>query len=89
MEKKTFINRMADVANMPKDVVLGVPIITMTGQMEVSVENYRGILEYTDLLVRVQTKIGQIKIVGTSLQIDYYTNDEMKVSGHIDLIEYH
>ena len=89
MEKKTFINRMADAANMPKDVVLGVPIITMTGQMEVSVENYRGILEYTDFLVRVQTKIGQIKIVGKSLQIEYYTNDEMKVSGHIDLIEYH
>lgn len=89
MEKKTFINRMADAANMPKDVVLGVPILTMTGQMEVSVENYRGILEYTDLLIRVQTKIGQIKIIGKSLQIDYYTNDEMKVTGHIDSIEYH
>lgn len=89
MEKKTFINRMADAANMPKDVVLGVPILTMIGQMEVSVENYRGILEYTDLLIRVQTKIGQIKIIGKSLQIDYYTNDEMKVTGHIDSIEYH
>lgn len=89
MEKKTFINRMADAANMPKDVVLGVPILTMTGQMEVSVENYRGILEYTDLLIRVQTKIGQIKIIGKSPQIDYYTNDEMKVTGHIDSIEYH
>ena len=40
---------MADAANMPKDVVLGVPILTMTGQNEVSVENYRGIIEYTDL----------------------------------------
>ena len=80
---------MADAANMPKDVVLGVPILTMTGQMEVSVEDYRGILEYTDLLIRVQTKIGQIKIIGKSLQIDYYTNDEMKVTGHIDSIEYH
>ena len=45
MEKKTFINRMADAANMPKDVVLGVPILTMTGQNEVSVENYRGIID--------------------------------------------
>ena len=72
MEKKTFINRMADAANMPKDVVLGVPILTMTGQNEVSVENYRGIIEYTDLLIRIQTKIGQIKIIGKSLQIENY-----------------
>lgn len=89
MEKKTFINRMADAANMPKDVMLGVPILTMTGQTEVNVENYRGILEYTEWMIRVQTKIGQIKIVGKSLQIDYYTNDEMKITGHIDAIEYH
>ena len=86
MEKKTFINRMADAANMPKDVVLGVPILTMTGQNEVSVENYRGIIEYTDLLIRIQTKIGQIKIIGKSLQIDYYTNDEMKITGRITSI---
>ena len=89
MEKKTFINRMADAANMPKDVVLGVPILTMTGQNEVSVENYRGIIEYTVLLIRIQTKIGQIKIIGKSLQIDYYTNDEMKITGRITSIEYH
>ena len=88
MEKKTFINRTADAANMPKDVVLGVPILTMTGQNEVSVENYRGIIEYTDLLIRIQTKIGQIKIIGKSLQIDYYTNDEMKITGRITSIEY-
>lgn len=89
MEKKTFINRMANATNMPKDVILGVPILTITGQTEVYIENYRGIIEYTDVLVRVQTKIGQIKIVGRALQIDYYTNDEMKVNGRIISIEYH
>lgn len=89
MEKKTFINRMANATNMPKDVILGVPILTITGQTEVCIENYRGIIEYTDVLVRVQTKIGQIKIVGRALQIDYYTNDEMKVNGRIISIEYH
>ena len=40
--------RMADAANLPKDVVLGVPILTLTGHYEVNIENYRGILEYTE-----------------------------------------
>ena len=88
MEKKNFKNRMVEATNMPKDVVLKVPVITITGQMEAYVENYRGILEYTETLVRIQTKIGQIKVVGQNLQIDYYTNDEMKITGRITSIEY-
>ena len=79
---------MADAVNMPKDVVLGVPIITLTGQVELLIENYRGILEYTDQLIRVQTKSGQIRVQGKRLQIAYYTNDEMKVTGHIQSVEY-
>ena len=49
---------------MPKDVVLGVPVLSMLGREELYIENYRGILEYTEELIRVQTKKGQIKVTG-------------------------
>lgn len=88
MEIKTLKNRIAEASNMPKDVVLGVPIVTLTGKLEVCIENYRGIIEYTELLVRIQTKIGQIRIIGKGLQIEYYTNDEMKITGCVASIEY-
>ena len=55
---------------------------------EVCIENYRGITEYTDSLVRVQTKGGQIRLTGRGLQIEYYTNDEMKVTGKIRMLEF-
>ena len=80
--------KITEAAKLPKDVILGLPIITMTGQDEMCVENYRGILEYTDVLVRIQTKIGQIKITGKKLHISYYTNDEMKITGKIECITY-
>lgn len=88
VEKEDFRNKMANVTNLPKDVLLGVPIVTMTGQIELCVENYRGIIEYADTLVRIKTKTGQIKIKGKGLQIEYYTKDEMKVFGHIISVEY-
>ena len=47
-----------------------------------------GLIEYTDQLVRVQTKIGQIRITGKHLQVDSYTNDDMKITGKIQNIEY-
>ena len=85
---KMLVSRIADAANMPKDVMLGVPIVTMTGQLEVNVENYRGILEYTDILIRIKSKCGQIRITGKNLQIAYYTNDEMKITGRVEKVEY-
>lgn len=87
-ESGTFRHRMAEAASMPKDVVLGVPIVTLTGQIEVDVENYRGIIEYTDVLIRIKSKNGQIKIIGKNLEIAYYTNDEMKITGRVEKVEY-
>ena len=87
-DSRSWKNRMAEASGAPKDVVLGAPILTVTGQMELNLMNYRGILEYTDTLIRIQTRIGQIKICGCMLQIEYYTNDEMKVTGTINTIEY-
>ena len=81
--------RITDAAGMPKDVLLGVPMLSIAGQSEACIENYRGILEYTDKLIRVQTKLGKIHIIGRNLQIEFYTNDEMKIVGHITMIEFH
>ena len=62
--------------------------MTVLGRMELNIENYRGIIEYTDALIRVQTKAGQIRITGKNLSVDYYTNDDMKLTGRIEAIEY-
>ena len=79
---------MADAANLPTDVVLGVPILTLTGHYEVNIENYRGILEYTEQLIRINVRRGQIRISGKSLEINYYTTTDMKITGKVEKIEY-
>ena len=84
----TFRYKLADLSEVPKDVAMGFPVLTMIGQMELNIENYRGIIEYTDVLIRIQTKAGQLRINGRVLSIAYYTNDEMKINGRIDSIEY-
>lgn len=88
MESKQFKNRITETVGMPKDVIYGVPMVTLTGHSEMFVSNYRGILEYTEQLIRVQTKLGRIHVTGKSLQIEYYNNDEMKIIGHINTLEY-
>ena len=86
--KESLKKKMACTTNLPKDVIFCVPIITMTGQLEVCVENYKGIMEYTDTLIRIRSKVGQIRVTGRNMQIEYYTNDEMKITGQIKSVEY-
>lgn len=87
-QEHSFKNRIAEASELPKDVVLGQPVVTVLGRTELSIENYRGIIEYTDVIIRIQTKAGQIRITGKNLRVDYYTNDDMKLTGQIEAIEY-
>lgn len=89
MGKDILKKRVSDIADIPKDVVLGVPLFRLIGRNEFYLENYRGILEYTNVLIRIQTKVGQVILSGKNLEIIYYTNDEMKVEGYIEKLEFH
>lgn len=81
-------NHISKNKEIPSDVVLGVPILKLIGQTELLIENHRGIIEYTDCNIRIQTKLNQIEIVGTNLKILYYTNEEIRIDGIIKEIEY-
>ena len=74
--------------HLPKDLMFGAVIVTATGDREVYVENYKGILEYSDEKIKLQTKDCYITISGRNLIISYYTNDEMKIPGCIQCIRY-
>lgn len=88
MHKKSLKIQLTESTGIPKDVVLGLPMIRIIGCEEVYIENYRGILEYTDSLIRIQSRIGQIHIVGKRLEIVHYSNEEMKVTGMIQKLEF-
>ena len=74
--------------DLPPDLAYGSVLLSVTGQNELLIENYRGILEYKDEHIRIQAKDCRILVVGKRLQIEYYTNEEMKVKGLIEQIIY-
>lgn len=79
---------LVESLKLPKDSMLGAAIVTITGTSDAFIENYRGIIEYSDELILLQGKNCKINIQGTGLTIDYYTNEDMKISGRIHLISY-
>lgn len=79
---------LVESLGLPKDLLLGSVILSVTGQKEAYIENYRGIIEYTAQQIRLQTKTCQLIIQGENLCIDYYSNEEMKITGCIYEIKY-
>lgn len=83
-----IIEKISDNLNISKDILMGASIMHITGQYEMYIENYKNIIEYKDDSVRLQGKNCKILITGKNLHIDYFNNDDMKISGRISNIEF-
>lgn len=81
-------DKIAEKLNIPEDIAEGLPIVTITGKHEIYIENYKGIIEYGPCCVRIQTKNCRINVSGKNLEIVYYTNVDMKISGKIETVCY-
>lgn len=80
--------KLLESLQLPRDVCMGALRVTLTGNTEAWVENYRGLLEYTEQTILLQGKNCQVCFEGKGLSIDYYTNEDMKISGCIQCIRY-
>ena len=82
--KATFIDNLLE---LPKEVTTNMPKLTIVGFNELLIENYKGILEYEDFNIRVNTYIGIINITGFDLELNQMTEDDILVNGRIESIE--
>ena len=72
---------------IPKEVYSNIPNIILTGFEEMIVENNKGILEYDNYFIKIDTDIGIINIHGLNLNLEKMTEDNLKINGKIENIE--
>ncbi len=78
---------ISEVLELPVDIIMDLPKLTMIGDMQVSLLNHKGIVEYTENIIRVNTKSGIYKIVGEDLKIKTILSEEIIISGSIKKVE--
>lgn len=81
-------DRVSDKIGFTKDVMLGATIVTMEGDSQLLIENYKGIVTYNDKNILVQGRKNKVLVEGKNLQIEYYTNMDMKIKGTIALVKF-
>lgn len=79
---------LADVLEFPKDVVLNLPRIVMVGNIQLQVENHRGLVAYDGRNIRVSLARGEIHISGDYLTIRTIDRDHIIVDGQIAAVEF-
>ncbi|MFC4320824.1 sporulation protein YqfC [Litchfieldia salsa] len=73
---------------LPADVMMDLPRITMIGQLHIYIENHRGLLTFTDKEVRLLLKQGQLLIKGEAFVIKTILPEEIMLEGKINSVLY-
>lgn len=73
---------------LPKEIILNLPVISLTGNEEFEIENYKGIIEYTEEKVRISVNGGTLRLEGKSLLLKQITSENILIAGKISKIEW-
>lgn len=81
-------SKLDNLLELPREVASSDVKLTLNGFDEILIENYKNILEYQDILIKVNTFEGAITIYGFNLKLEQMTDEDIKVIGKIDSIEF-
>ncbi len=79
---------LSEILELPKDIVLDLPRITLVGNLQIYIENHKGIIEYTKQRIRISTKSGVLRITGKNMVIRIIVTEEIVITGDISSIEF-
>ncbi|AIE60789.1 sporulation protein YqfC [Bacillus methanolicus] len=81
-------NWMTKKMDLPQDVMMDLPRITMIGQIHIYIENHQGLLAFSDKELRLLLKQGQLLIKGNAFVIKTIFPEEILLEGKIDQVLY-
>lgn len=82
-QMKNWLTKQTD---LPADVLMDLPRVTLVGQVHIYIENHRGLLAFTDKEVRILLKHGQLLIKGDSFVIKTIFPEELLLEGTINQV---
>lgn len=87
-KKEKRAQKIAEVLELPLDVVSDVPRCEIMGTCQLNIENIRGVLDYNENCIKINTTVGIIKIEGDELFIDNIADESIFIKGRIIRFEF-
>jgi sporulation protein YqfC len=87
-KKGGFKEVIADFFELPQEIILDLPRITLVGNMQLYIENHRGVISYNQNEVRLSVNKGEVIIRGEGLQIENLLEEELLIKGMLESLSY-
>ncbi|WP_062355749.1 sporulation protein YqfC [Bacillus kwashiorkori] len=79
-------NWITNQLDLPEDVMMDFPRITMVGQIHIYIENHKGLLTFSDNEIRIMLSHGQLLVKGESFVIKTILPEELLLEGKIEKV---
>lgn len=83
---KNTRNKIEKLLEIPVEVTTNIPKITLIGFNQLMIENYMGVIEYEEYLVKINSYIGIIIIEGNKMNLNQINENDVLISGVISKI---
>lgn len=86
--KKIETDEILDLFGLPKDLFLGLPLLSMAGNRSLCISNHRGIRLCSDEMIVIAARSFAIEITGRNLCIPNFSKDQVEISGIMEGITF-
>ena len=87
-QKRTLLERAADMMDLPADTVAGVPRMEILGNKQFYLSNHKGLLTYDDDLIAINCGKVIVRVRGQNLGIKAMNVEDIMVEGVILSVEF-
>lgn len=86
--RQTLRNWLTKQLDLPEDVMMDFPRITMVGQIHIYIENHKGLLTFSEEEIRILLSQGQLLVKGKAFVIKTILPEELLLEGKIEQVLY-
>lgn len=84
----SFRLAVARLLQLPEDLVLNLPRLTMIGDLQLLVENHQGIIAFTGQRVVIRTTSGPLAVTGRGLLVGAVDREAVILTGTIRGVQF-
>lgn len=81
-----LIDRLTEEADLAAQPLPGRPIVEISGDNRVLIENHFGVKEYGTQRITVKVKYGYVCVCGSGLELQRMTREQLVIRGRIDCV---
>lgn len=81
---RRMMERLVDSADLSGEAIPGLPLVELSGDRRVLIENHRGVTEYSRERIGIRVRYGQVLVCGCGLELARMSKEQLVILGRID-----